>query len=220
MASELYLIRKDGRFAKFSKVEAVELTSGRFLAVFTGSIAGTTLTVTAVSSGTIRVGMALSSSGTISSGTTIAALGTGTGGTGTYIVNLSQTRASATLTGAVDTDSMQVWSSEFRDLGFSPTLGFQGSLIDNGYFEVSPVYVSETGSISASTSGVNPANKPQTAAANGRARLPDNISHHPLRQSLLFRTHWQFDRGASSAPRYLFATWERGDVIADNPPSR
>jgi hypothetical protein len=220
MASELYLIRKDGRFAKFSKVEAVELTSGKFLAVFTGSITGTTLTVTAVSSGTIRVGMALSSSGTISSGTTIAALGTGTGGTGTYIVNLSQTRASATLTGAVDTDSMLVWSSEFRDLGFAPTLGTRDITTDNGFIAASPLYMQETGSVSASSAGTNPANQPQMSPTNARARQPDNISHHPLRQSLLFRTHWQFDRGASSAPRYLYATWERGDVIADNPPSR
>jgi hypothetical protein len=66
---------------------------------FTGSISGTTLTVTAVASGTIQVGMGLTSSGTITTGTTITALGTGAGGTGTYTVNLSQSRASATLTG-------------------------------------------------------------------------------------------------------------------------
>jgi len=68
-------------------------------AVFTGSISGTVLTVTAVTSGTIAVGMELTSSGTITAGTTITALGTGTGGTGTYTVSVSQTRSSATLTG-------------------------------------------------------------------------------------------------------------------------
>jgi hypothetical protein len=220
MASELYLIRKDGRFAKFSKVEAVELTSGRSQAVFTGFITNTTLTVTAVSSGTIRVGMSLTSSGTISNNTSILALGTGTGGTGSYLVSPSQIRSSATLTGTGDTDSMMVWSSEFRDVGFTPTLGFQEALTNDGFIGASPLYMQETGSVSASTAGINPSNKPQMSPANARARQPDNISHHPLRQSLLFRTHWQFDRGASSAPRYLYATWERGDVIADNPPSR
>jgi hypothetical protein len=68
-------------------------------AVFTGSISGTVLTVTAVTSGTIAVGMELTSSGTITLGTTITALGTGTGETGTYTVSVSQTRSSATLTG-------------------------------------------------------------------------------------------------------------------------
>lgn len=216
MASELYLIRKDGRFAKFSKVEAVELTSGRLEAVFTGSITGTTLTVTAVSSGTIRVGMRLTSSGTISSGTTIAALGTGTGGTGTYVVNPSQTRASATLTGSGDTDSMLVWSSEFRDVGFNSSIGSSGGFTDDFRASVAPAYVEENAVVTISSNG----EYPQVSGGALRARLPDNISHHPLRQSLLFRTHWQFDRGASSAPRYLYATWERGDVIADNPPSR
>jgi hypothetical protein len=66
--------------------------------VFTGSISGGTLTVTAVTSGTIRVGQLVSGS-TIISGTKITALGTGAGGTGTYTVTNSQTVASATITG-------------------------------------------------------------------------------------------------------------------------
>jgi hypothetical protein len=216
MASELYLIRKDGRFAKFSKVESVELTSGRLAAIFTGSISDTTLTVTAVSSGTIRVGMRLTSSGTISDNTSIIALGTGSGGTGTYIVSTLQTRSSATLTGTGDTDSMMVWSSEFRDLGFTPTLATGAGYADTNRISALNVYVAETAVVTASSIGESP----QVNTGAVKARLPDNISHHPLRQSLLFRTHWQFDRGASSAPRYLYATWERGDVIADNPPSR
>jgi len=59
-------------------------------AVFTGSISGTTLTVTAVSSGTIAINQSLSGVG-VTSETIITALGTGTGGVGTYTVNLSQT---------------------------------------------------------------------------------------------------------------------------------
>jgi hypothetical protein len=68
-------------------------------AVFTGSTSGTTLTVTAVSSGTIAVGMTLTSSGTITHGTRITAFGTGTGGVGTYTISINQNRSSATLTG-------------------------------------------------------------------------------------------------------------------------
>lgn len=64
---------------------------------FTGSISGTTLTVTAVTSGTIAVGQTISGTG-ISAGTTITGLGTGTGGTGTYTVSISQTASSTTIT--------------------------------------------------------------------------------------------------------------------------
>lgn len=66
-------------------------------AVVTGSIATTTLTVSAVSSGTLAVGQTISGTG-ITAGTKISALGTGTGGVGTYTVNTSQTASSTTVT--------------------------------------------------------------------------------------------------------------------------
>ena len=66
-------------------------------AVFTGAIATTTLTVTAMTSGVIRVGQVLTGTG-VTVGTTITALGTGTGGLGTYTVSTSQTAASTTVT--------------------------------------------------------------------------------------------------------------------------
>jgi len=67
--------------------------------VFTGSISGTTLTVTAVSSGSIHVGQLLTGTG-VAVGTVITAYGTNTfGSTGTYTVGLSQTVASTTITG-------------------------------------------------------------------------------------------------------------------------
>jgi len=62
-------------------------------ALFTGSISGTTLTVTAVTSGTIGIDQALFGLG-VTNETVITALGTGTGGVGTYTVNQSQTVAS------------------------------------------------------------------------------------------------------------------------------
>lgn len=54
-----------------------------------------TLTVTAVSSGTLAVGDTISGTG-VTSGTTITALGTGTGGAGTYTVSTLQHVASGT----------------------------------------------------------------------------------------------------------------------------
>jgi hypothetical protein len=66
-------------------------------AVVTGSISGTTLTVTAVTSGFLVVGQVITGTG-LSVGTAITALGTGTGGTGTYTVNFTQTASSTTIT--------------------------------------------------------------------------------------------------------------------------
>jgi len=68
-------------------------------ALFTGSISGTTLTVTAVTSGTIGINQALFGLG-VTNATVITALGTGTGGAGTYTINQSQTVASTLMNSA------------------------------------------------------------------------------------------------------------------------
>ena len=65
-------------------------------ATFTGSISGTTLTVTSVLSGTIAVGQAIFGQN-VAQNTVITALGTGTGGVGTYTVSDSQTVASTAI---------------------------------------------------------------------------------------------------------------------------
>jgi hypothetical protein len=74
--------------------------NGQIGAIFVGSISGTTLTVTSISSGAIAIGQTISGTG-ISSGTTIVAFGTGAGGNvneaGTYTVNINQTVASTTI---------------------------------------------------------------------------------------------------------------------------
>jgi len=74
--------------------------NGQIGAIFVGSISGTTLTITSISSGAIAIGQTLSGTG-ISSGTTIVAFGSGAGGNvneaGTYTVNINQTVASTTI---------------------------------------------------------------------------------------------------------------------------
>lgn len=74
-----------------------KMTRAANAAVVTGSIATTTLTVTAVTSGVLSVGQTISGSG-VTAGTKISALGTGIGGTGTYTVDTSQTASSTTIT--------------------------------------------------------------------------------------------------------------------------
>jgi hypothetical protein len=63
----------------------------------TGSIASTTLTITAVSVGILQVGSVITGTG-VAVGTIITALGTGTGGIGTYTVNISQSVVSTAIT--------------------------------------------------------------------------------------------------------------------------
>lgn len=65
---------------------------------FTASITGTTMTVTASTSGFIQVGQLISGSG-IQSGTTVTNVVTGSGGVGTYTVSKSQTISSTTMYG-------------------------------------------------------------------------------------------------------------------------
>ena len=72
-------------------------TAGLNAIPLTGSISGTTLTVSATPSGALGPGQTISGSG-VASGTQITAFGTGTGGTGTYTVNNSQTVASEAMT--------------------------------------------------------------------------------------------------------------------------
>jgi hypothetical protein len=63
----------------------------------TVAASGGGLTVSAVTSGVLRVGQTISGAG-ITAGTTITGLGTGSGGTGTYAVSVSQTASSTTVT--------------------------------------------------------------------------------------------------------------------------
>ena len=80
-----------------------------FGAIVTGSISGTTLTVSAVTNGVLAIGSTISGTG-VTAGTTITAYGTGTGGTGTYTVSSSQTVASTTITSG-DTFKIALYTS-------------------------------------------------------------------------------------------------------------
>jgi hypothetical protein len=66
------------------------------VASFTGTISGTTLTVSAVASGTLLPGQIIAAIGAVVPGTQIIGFGTGTGGVGTYTVSNSQTVSAAT----------------------------------------------------------------------------------------------------------------------------
>jgi hypothetical protein len=84
--------------------------------VVTGSIATTTLTVTAVTSGVLSIGQVISGTG-VTAGTRIVAFLTGTGGTGTYTVDVSQivlsTTISATKSTRLTVDADGVYNFQF-----------------------------------------------------------------------------------------------------------
>ena len=104
-------------------------------AVFTGSISGTTLTVTAITNGTIAASQALFGVG-IAQETVITALGSGSGGVGTYTINTSQTVASeqmnsatagAVVTGAISGTTLTVTAVTSGTLYLGQTI--QGSTV-------------------------------------------------------------------------------------------
>lgn len=116
------------------------VVGGAVAASVTGAISGTTLTVSAVSSGTLSIGQALSGSG-MTAGTRIVALGTGTGGTGTYTVNNSQTFASGAITGAAG--STQTYTAG-EDFIVNTQLGWIKALSTGEIYDGQPLAVSST----------------------------------------------------------------------------
>ena len=88
-----------------------------YTSTFTGSIATTTLTVTAMLSGSpIVLGMYIDGS-SVTDGSYITAFGTGTGGTGTYTVSASSTASSTTITAHTNTP---LDNPSPMDLGIGP----------------------------------------------------------------------------------------------------
>lgn len=87
----------------WAQVYSIEIGSiNTAAASFTGAISGTTLTVSAVASGTLAVGQTISdTAGNVVAGTRIIALGTGVGGTGTYVLNNALTVGSTAMKAAI-----------------------------------------------------------------------------------------------------------------------
>lgn len=100
-------------------------------ASFTGSIAATTLTVTAIASGTLIQGQILSGTG-VTANTTITGQLTGTpGSTGTYSVNLTQTAGSTTITatGAAN----WLYNTYFSSINGGQVAGYRNRCRNSGF---------------------------------------------------------------------------------------
>jgi hypothetical protein len=94
--NDLYAIAANGGLHKMESSESntdylgVTNEANIKSAVFTGSISGTTLTVSSVSSGTIELNGSIVGSGILPSGANIVKFLTGSGGTGTYTIDPPQ----------------------------------------------------------------------------------------------------------------------------------
>jgi hypothetical protein len=222
-ASDLYLYRKDRRWQKCSKVLEVFLSGSQ--TAYASVTGNATTNVVTITGATLANGMQVTFTNIVG--------GSGlTANTAYYVIAASGATCQLSLTqggSAIDfttnitagsvivsNDQMRVWSSEFRDIfqtsatSAVPTSGtgltFNGSTTLPGIGDPSVESVLVAGAFR----GVQ--NK------NNLTLYSDEAAHAPLRQTLLNRTFWIFDRGASVDPRYLYAEYMQGDQILDNPP--
>jgi hypothetical protein len=136
-------------------------------AIFTASISATTMTVYSVTSGTLSIGTIISGVG-ITAGTTITALGTGTGGTGTYTIDISQTRNGLSGTYARSGTTVTVtYNSHGLAVGNTVYLDFTTGTATDGAFAITAVTTNTftvTHGTSGSTSGNVTIYRPTTAS--------------------------------------------------------
>lgn len=211
MADDIFLIRKNLQWARYDDVEEVSLTGAPVLySTVTGNSGTNVITVTgsAPTDGQQVVFPSLTGGSSVSTGVSYYARD----------VSGATFKIAATLGGSVValgsditagtafliTSEMRVWSAEYRDI-FTSTSAAEASSLD-----WSNVYAANGTTLDVAVGGAN-----QTS---GTAYLSDEVRHVALRQTLLSKTHWRFDRGATASPRYLYATWQDGDIIADNAP--
>ena len=103
----LVITNTAGGFITLSNGIGTPLTTlGLIPNVVTGSVSGTTLTVTAVGTGAIAVGQLLTGAG-IPSSTTVVGFGTGIGAAGTYTISAAATTG-AVVTGSISTTTLTV----------------------------------------------------------------------------------------------------------------
>jgi hypothetical protein len=110
------------------------VNGARLPAFFTGSISGTVLTVSSVTSGSIAVGQTLQWSGVGSTEPMIESFGTGTGGVGTYNISIDEGTVGS---GSMNTDGVIItpsWASGVQIIGHIqfPTL----TAVANGFCSV------------------------------------------------------------------------------------
>ena len=124
----------------------------------------------------------------------------------------------------VQASPMQVWSTEFRDIfdtssnlrAVPPGTTYPPAFTADIFDAAAALVPSGVEAVKAASSGTDTY---QLVATEVQASISDEKNHYPLRQTLLNKTFWIFDRGASATPRYLPAEYQEGDIIATSPPN-
>lgn len=164
-------------------------------ATLTGSIAGTTLTVSAIT-GSLGVGSVLSGTG-VTANTYITALVTGTGATGTYTVSPSQTVISGSMTAFAAGVTYDSISGAF--VVVSGSVGTGSSLaFGSGAMATSLLLTSLTGAVLS-----------QGAAAGVPSTFMNAIIAITTNWAL-FMTSFDPDSGSGFANKLLFSAWADG----------
>lgn len=172
-------------------------------AVVTGSIAGTTLTVSAVTSGTLAIGQTISGTG-VTAGTKITALGTGTGGTGTYTVSTSQTASSTTITAGATTVAFDSQSGAFVITAGTP--GAVGTItFASGALATSLFLTAATGAVvSQGADATTPAQSMAAVTALTQNFVSFMTSFKPTIADMVAFAQWN----ATQGNRFLYAMWD------------
>lgn len=170
----------------------IELLNNGAPPVYTASIAGTTMTVSAVTSGVLAVGQIFNGLG-VTKNTTITALVSGTGGTGTYTVTPSQTVSSTQMTTSQQFVFTQ-WNRTWNDISALKLTDEQplGPDHDEGVAAILAI-------ILAPEYGVEPANMVQAMADVGRTRISTQfrrIDHMKFDEALRWMPSQVFSRGS------------------------
>lgn len=156
----------------------------------TCSIAGTTLTVSSVASGTVALGQRVGGTG-VSANTVITALVSGTGGTGTYTVSNSQTSLSASRAllapGAYYDSTSGAFVIQSGTTGATSTMGFAAS----GTFTNTLKLTAATGAVLS-----------QGAAAGVPGTFMDGVTDQTQNWAS-FMTTWE----PADSQKEAFATW-------------
>jgi hypothetical protein len=233
-ASTLYLIRKNRQWAKYDLIEGLTLTGAiNSYSSVTGVASTDVITVagSAIPTGTPFYFQSIAGGAGLTTGTIYWAVGS-SGSTlqasltpGGAAVNFTTDITAAVIIATAD--EMNVWSSEFRDIFNQTGAGWNGAgtystasvnkAVDPVVGQAGVVLTPGALSVGAiGPPGIETAVKIGTTSIT--ASISDEVTHSPLRQTLLKRTHWKFDLGSAATPRYLYATWADGDIIANNPP--
>ncbi len=200
--------------ASFSAAAAVIETALNYAdAVVTGAIAATTLTVSAVTSGTLAVGQVIEGTG-ITAGTKITALGTGTGGTGTYTVTPSQTAASTSIRAGEATVAYDPTSGGFVITAGTPGADGDITVANSGATANALKLSASTGAI---TSQGGDAGVPATAMddviANTQNFATFATVDKPSVDDMVAFGAWANDQGA----RYAYIMWDNNVAATQSP---